>query len=64
MEAKESESALHCRLLNERDEKMRQQGRKEVVEWIDKNVCYPYPVGSSGFIKWHKQRKKWGITEV
>ncbi len=36
-------------------------GRREVVGWIDKNVCYPYPVGSFGYIKWQKQRKKWGI---
>ena len=36
-------------------------GRKEVVDWIDKNVCYPYPVGSSGYKKWRRQRRKWGI---
>ena len=34
MEAKESESAIHCRLLRERDEEMIQKGKREVVESV------------------------------
>ncbi len=30
----ESESALHCRLLGERDDEMCEKGRREVTKWI------------------------------
>ena len=39
----------------------RKAGQRDVVEWIDKNMCCPYPVGSVGYIKWQKKRKRWGL---
>jgi len=59
MEAKESESALHCRLLRERDDEMRQKGIKEVVEWIDTHSG----LDSNVWEEWLAQKRKWGIKE-
>ena len=52
LKAKESESALHCRLLGERDEDMRQRGRKEVVEWLERCKKIKVP---------KYQLKEWGL---
>jgi len=77
MEVKESESALHCRLLRERDEAMRAEGRKEVAKWIEKSSNNwqattfndqvdnkePYLMMTLEIrtSKWQAKLKKWGV---
>ena len=59
MEDKESESALHCRLLFKRDEEMRQQGRMEVIDWMEKENPFSFIYRSSA--RYQTKLKEWGI---
>jgi len=42
-------------------EKGVQQGRQEVVEWVEENSKEPICLGASFRAKWQAQLKKWGI---
>ena len=38
-------------------------GQKSVAQYINKNWSCKYPVGSSGYENWQKQKKKWGVEK-
>jgi len=42
-------------------EQAKQAGRKEVVEWIQKNYLIPNPVSEAGKAEWQSKLKEWGI---